>query len=54
MSGPGGKRAGAGRKRLGDEPMRPRAIRMTDAEWEKLLRLGGSEWIRARIKRARS
>jgi len=33
--------------------MKPRAIRMTDDEWAKCLRLGGSEWIRRKIKQAK-
>lgn len=51
----GGPGRGQGRKPLAKsgEVMKPRAIRMTDAEWAKLLQLGGSEWIRGKIKRAR-
>lgn len=51
----GGPGRGQGRKPLtkSGEVMKPRAIRMTDAEWEKLLKLGGSEWLRDKIKRAR-
>lgn len=51
----GGPGRGQGRKPLAKsgEVMKPRAIRMTDAEWEKLLKLGGSEWVREKIKRAR-
>jgi len=38
---------------LTGEKMKPRAVRMTDDEWEKFLRLGGSEWVRQKIKRAK-
>lgn len=44
---------GAGRPRLGDEVMKPRTIRMTDAQAEKLDRLGGGAWIRDRIDKAK-
>ena len=51
----GGPGRGQGRKPLAKsgEVMKPRAVRMTDAEWEKLLQLGGSEWIRNKISRAK-
>lgn len=51
----GGPGRGQGRKPLAKsgEVMKPRAVRMTDAEWEKLLKLGGSEWLRDKIKRAK-
>jgi hypothetical protein len=51
----GGARIGAGRKTESEdgEPMKARSIRMTDAEWQKCLELGGSQWIRDRIKRAK-
>ena len=51
----GGAGRGQGRKPLAKsgEVMKPRAVRMTDVEWEKLLRLGGSEWLRDKIKRAK-
>ena len=32
------------------ERMKPRHIRMTDAQWLKCLALGGSAWVRQRIK----
>jgi len=35
------------------EIMRVRALRMTDAEWAKLLVLGGAAWVRERIGRAK-
>ncbi len=44
---------GAGRPRLGDEAMKPRTIRMTDAQAEKLDRLGGGAWVRDRIDKAK-
>lgn len=51
----GGSGRGQGRKPQSDtgEVMKPRAIRMTDAEWNKLLELGGSAWIREKIKQAK-
>lgn len=51
----GGAGRGQGRKPLAKsgEVMKPRAVRMTDAEWEKLLKLGGSEWLRDKIKRVK-
>ena len=39
----------AGRHRLYDEPMKPRSIRMTDAQAEKLDQLGGGQWVRDQI-----
>lgn len=52
----GGKRYGAGGKTIYQtgERMKNRAIRMTEAQWEKLQKLGGSQWIRDRIDRAKS
>lgn len=52
------KRGGAGRGQ-GRKPLDPDsetvtvAVRMTLAQRAKLLRIGGSAWIRARIDRAR-
>jgi hypothetical protein len=45
---------GQGRKPLSPsgEAMKPRQIRMTDAEWEKCMALGGASWVREKIKRA--
>lgn len=43
---------GAGRPRLGEEAMKPRSVRMTDAQAEKLDRLGGGAWVRDRIDKA--
>jgi hypothetical protein len=47
---------GQGRKPMSanGERMKPRQIRMTDADWEKCLALGGSAWVRERIKLART
>ena len=36
------------------ELMKPRAVRMTDAEWEKCLALGGSAWLRECIRKAKN
>jgi len=33
--------------------MQIRAIRSTDAEWEKFKRLGGGAWLREQVKRAK-
>jgi len=42
-----------GRKPLPpDEQTKPRSIRLTDAEYEKFLALGGAAWVRDKIKRA--
>lgn len=51
----GGTGRGQGRKPASPngEKMKPRAIRMKDDEWAKCLRLGGSEWIRRKIKQAK-
>jgi len=51
----GGAGRGQGRKPIAKtgELMKARAIRMTDDEWEKCLRLGGSVWVRAKIKATR-
>lgn len=44
---------GQGRKPLPpDEQTKPRSIRLTDAEYEKLTALGGAAWVRDKIKRA--
>ena len=45
---------GQGRKPLSPsgELMKPRHIRMNDAEWAKCLALGGAAWVREKIKRA--
>jgi hypothetical protein len=44
-----------GRKPLPpDEQTKPRSIRLTDAEYEKLIALGGAAWVRDKIKRAPS
>jgi len=49
-------KARSGRKTISQsgERMKQRAIRMTDAEWEKCLRLGGSGWLREQIRGAKS
>ncbi len=51
----GGKRDGAGRKRKPEsELMRVGSIRLKDWQWEKLEWLGGAEWIRVKIARAKT
>jgi hypothetical protein len=47
------KPKGVGRPRQADEVRKPRTIRMTDAEYAKLYRLGGADWLRGMIKRAK-
>ena len=46
---------GQGRKPISPdgERMMPRQVRMTDALWEKCKRLGGGQWVRDRIAKAR-
>jgi hypothetical protein len=46
---------GQGRKPLSPtgELMKPRQMRMTDAEWAKCIRLGGAAWVRDRINKAK-
>ena len=34
------------------ELMKPRQIRMTDAEWAKCIALGGAAWVRKKIHAA--
>lgn len=49
----GGVRPGAGRKPLPpDQATKPRSIRLNDARWEKLKRLG-TAWLEARIDKAK-
>lgn len=47
------KPAEVGRPRLGAEVMRPRTVRMTDAQAVKLYRLGGGAWVRDQIDKAK-
>ena len=42
----GGKRDGAGRPPLGQPEQRPRAVRMTDDQWERFQQRGGAAWLR--------
>jgi hypothetical protein len=50
----GGARGGAGRKPTPDgDTLKVGSIRLTSAQWEKLARLGGAAWIRAKIESAR-
>lgn len=46
---------GQGRKPLSPtgEAMKPRQIRMTDAEWAKCIALGGAAWVRKQIDKAK-
>ena len=50
----GGAREGAGRKLTPEaEALRVGSIRLTQAQWDKLARLGGVAWLRDKINRAR-
>ena len=50
----GGAREGAGRKLTPEaDALRVGSIRLTQAQWEKLERLGGVAWLRERIEKAR-
>lgn len=31
------------------EPLKPRAIRMSDTEWEMFKHMGGADWLRSRL-----
>lgn len=49
----GGKRDGAGRKALPpDEATKPRSVRLNNARWDKLKRLG-TDWLARQIDRAK-
>ena len=50
MTTPGtSKRGAAGRPALQGEAMGSRSFRCSDLQWEKLQRLGGSQWIRGTL-----
>jgi len=51
----GGANRNQGRKTIdpGGEVMRHRSFKATNAEWAKCLQLGGSAWIRAKIRAAK-
>lgn len=42
----GGKRAGAGKKPLGDQAMKSRTVRLTDEQYRKFKLIGGISWLR--------
>lgn len=44
---------GTGRPRFFAEAMKPHTVRTTDAQWEKVERLGGAAWVRDRIDKAK-
>lgn len=51
----GGAREGAGRKPTPENnALRVGSIRLTQAQWDKLSRLGGVAWLRERIDKART
>ncbi len=52
MAAHGGPGRGQGRKRLSSEPTVVVSIRMPESMREKLRLLGGSVWLRDRIKEA--
>lgn len=33
------------------EPLKPRAVRMSDTEWELFKNIGGSDWLRSRLQK---
>jgi len=35
------------------EPLKPRAVRMNDTEWEMFKHLGGADWLRSRLDKLR-
>ena len=35
------------------EIQKPRNLRINDTRWKKFMRLGGAEWLRAQIDRAK-
>jgi hypothetical protein len=50
----GGARPGAGRKPIAEgERLRPTTVTLTEAQREKLKRLGGSPWVRKKIDGAK-
>lgn len=50
----GGRREGSGRKRIDQaEPTAVFPVRMPESLRDKLLELGGGEWIREKIRRAK-
>jgi hypothetical protein len=49
----GGKREGAGRPLGSTKPeAKPRAIRLTDAEYVKYVELGGARWVKRLLSEA--
>ena len=51
----GGAREGAGRKPTSEaDALMVGSIRLTQAQWDKLARLGGVAWLRERIDKART
>ena len=53
LEGRGGAGRGQGRKPLAETVMIPVALRMTQEQREKLARLGGANWVRQRIDKAK-
>lgn len=45
----GGKRTGAGRKKIDDEPSVTVSFRATPRQRDKFKRMGGGKWIRRKI-----
>ena len=35
------------------EPLKPRAVRMSDTEWEMFKHIGGADWLRSRLDKLR-
>lgn len=36
------------------EPLKPRAVRMSDTEWDLLKHIGGADWLRSRLAKLRN
>jgi hypothetical protein len=53
LKGRGGPGRGQGRKTIGDTPTTVRSVRLTQAQWEKYVRLGGTDWLRQRLDKAK-
>ncbi|CAM5366903.1 hypothetical protein SSTU70S_05696 [Stutzerimonas stutzeri] len=49
----GGARAGKRHPRTGPSVTRPRSVRLDDADWALFLALGGTGWLRQKLRKAR-
>jgi len=48
----GGAREGV-RRPIGAAPAKLRSLRLTDEDWSVFLALGGAQWLRERLRRAK-